>query len=79
MTLTCSTTSLPVTIPQWEINGHLFSVTRLPRGYNADGLDLQFAFDGDVDVRCVFTRFSSGSVVNLCSSLSRVVSDGPKG
>ena len=80
VTLTCNTSLPPDTIPRWEINDRLFSVTRLPRGYNADGLSIQFPYDGGVDIRCVFTVFSSGSVVNLCSTPSRVVSaDGSRG
>jgi hypothetical protein len=77
VTLTCNTT-LPATFPQWLINNDLFTVTHLPVGFAAGDSDLQFTFDGDVDIRCVFRLLSGGSIVNICSNLARVVTDGPR-
>ena len=78
VTLTCNAT-LPATFPQWMINEDLFTVTHLPRGFAASDSDLQFMFDGDVDIRCVFRLFSGGSIINICSNIARVVTDGPRG
>ena len=78
VTLTCNT-ALPATFPQWMINDDLFTVTHLPRGFTASGSNLQFTFDGDVDIRCVFRLFSGGFIINICSNLARVVTDGPRG
>ena len=78
VTLTCNTT-LPATFPQWLINEDLFTVTHLPVGFTASDFSLQFMFDGDVDIRCVFRLVSGGSIVNICSNIARVVTDGPRG
>ena len=78
ITLTCNT-ALPATFPQWLINNDLFTVTHLPVGFAASDSDLQFTFDGDVDIRCVFRLLSGGSIINICSNLARVVTDGPRG
>ena len=78
VTLTCNTT-LPATYPQWIINNDLFTVTHLPRGFTASDSDLQFTFDGDVDIRCVFRLLSGGSIINICSNIARVITTGPRG
>ena len=78
VTLTCNTTR-PATFPQWLINDDLFTVTHLPVGFTASDFSLQFTFDGDVDIRCVFRLLSGGSIVNICSNIARVVAVGLRG
>lgn len=69
VTLTCSTTLPGATFPDWEINAVVFPVTHLPLAFTANGTSIQYVFEGDVDIRCVF---SEGSVVNICSNDARV-------
>ena len=72
-------TNIEATYPRWIIGNQVFTVTNLPIGITVDGSNISFPFDGDVTIRCFYTRFSAGSVVNVCSNPSTIVSNGPKG
>ena len=79
VSLQCITNMIPAAYPRWIIGDQVFTVTNLPIGITVDGSNISFPFDGDVDIRCFYTRFSAGSVVNVCSNRSRIVSNGPRG
>ena len=72
VTLTCSTTMTGATFPDWEINAVVFPVTHLPLAFTANETSIQYVFEGDVDIRCVFKILSEGSIVNICSNDARI-------
>ena len=70
--LTCSTT-LPATYARWEIDDQLYESNHLPPGFIANGFDIEFIFKGVIiDFRCYFKIFLEGSVINICSMVSRI-------
>ena len=72
-------TRIEATYPRWIIGNQVFTVTNLPSAFTVDRSNISFPFDGNVEIRCFYTVFSSGSVVNVCSNPSRIVSNGPRG
>jgi hypothetical protein len=78
ITLTCST-NLPATYPsQWEINSQAYEITRLPDGFNASGLTLEFEFMAEIKFRCLFRLYLDGSVVDICSSITTITPTQPR-
>ena len=66
-------TNLPAAYPsQWEINSEVFEITRLPSGFFAIGLDLEFEFISEVTVRCLFKIYSDGIVMDICSNTTTI-------
>jgi hypothetical protein len=79
ISLTCST-NLPATYPsQWEINSQAYEITRLPDGFNASGLTLEFEFMAEIKFRCLFRLYLDGSVVDICSSITTITPTQPRG
>ncbi|CAI8018598.1 Pikachurin [Geodia barretti] len=79
ISLTCST-NLPATYPsQWEINSQAYEITRIPDGFNASGLTLEFEFMAEIKFRCLFRLYLDGSVVDICSSITTITPTQPRG